>query len=107
MVVAISSVGGESPPPPGTPAGARTDPGAAGEQVTLIIWRDWKGDLYAFCGRKCQRHYAAWVSDPNYPFEKATWSDVSFGCWWCGGDLARGVVWLSPEQLAGSEPVQS
>ena len=57
----------------------------------LIIWHDWKGDLYAFCSRQCQRHYKAWLCDPNYPFEKATWTDVSFGCFWCGGDLSEGV----------------
>lgn len=60
----------------------------------IVIWTDWKGDLYAFCNRQCQRHYQAWVSDPDYPLEKATCTDVSFGCMWCGGDLTEGVKWL-------------
>ena len=49
----------------------------------LVIWRDWKGEFHAFCGQQCQRHYKAWVADPNYPFEKAASTDVSFGCLWC------------------------
>ncbi len=67
---------------------------------TLVIWSDWKGELYAFCGRECQRHYEAWLSDPDYPLEKATSTDASFGCFWCDGDLTRGTIWLDRESLA-------
>jgi hypothetical protein len=70
---------------------------------TLVIWTDWKGELYAFCNRECQRHYQAWLCDPDYPFEKATWTDVSFGCIWCGGDLTQGTIWLSDEAPADSK----
>ena len=44
---------------------------------TLILWCDWKGELYAFCNLCCVCHYESWVCDPNYLFEKATWSDAS------------------------------
>ena len=64
---------------------------------TLILWCDWKGELYAFCRLGCVRYYEGWVCDPNYLFEKATWSDASFGCWWCGDDLTAGVIWLTQE----------
>ncbi len=60
----------------------------------LIIWHDWKGDLYAFCSWTCLGHYKGWACDPNYPFEKATWTNASFGCIWCGGDLSGGAKWL-------------
>jgi hypothetical protein len=69
---------------------------------TLVIWTDWKGELYAFCGRGCLRHYKAWVCDPKYPFQKATRTNVSFGCIWCGGDLTRGTIWLNDEAPAAS-----
>ncbi|MCH7577893.1 MAG: hypothetical protein IH822_08895 [Chloroflexi bacterium] len=68
----------------------------------LVIWRDWKGEFHAFCGRQCQRHYKAWVADPNYPFEKAPSTDVSFGCLWCGGNVTVGVEWFSEEPLAAA-----
>jgi len=67
--------------------------------LTLILWCDWKGELYAFCSLGCVRYYEAWVCDPNYLFEKATWSDASFGCWWCGDDLTAGVIWLTQEPV--------
>jgi len=73
----------------------------------LVIWTDWKGELYAFCNRECLRHYQAWVRDPNYLFEKATWTDASFGCIWCGGDLTQGTAWLSEEAPAGSKDAPS
>ena len=65
----------------------------------LVIWCDWKGELYAFCSRGCQRHYGAWVAGPNYLFEKATWTEASFGCIWCGGDLTAGAEWFSEAPL--------
>jgi hypothetical protein len=86
---------------------AETGPVPAPVRPTLVIWRDWKGDLYAFCSRECQRHYQAWVCDPSYLFEKATWTHVSFGCIWCGGDLTQGTTWLSKEAPAGSETTRS
>ena len=67
----------------------------AGLRPALIIWCDWKGEFYAFCDMTCLRHYAAWVSDPNYLFEKATWTETNFGCKWCGGDLTQGAISLS------------
>jgi hypothetical protein len=67
----------------------------------IVIWSDWKGDLYAFCSRQCQQHYQAWVSDPDYPPAKASSTDVSFGCIWCGGDLTAGVKWLGEEVKSG------
>ncbi len=103
----MSSFAGESSPPHVPPAGTTADPVPVETQVTLVIWCDWKGDMYAFCGRECQRHYAAWVRDPNYSQEKATSTDVSFGCMWCGGDLTRGVKWLSPERAADSKAARS
>lgn len=60
----------------------------------LIIWKDWQGTLYAFCRRECLEHYKNHLADPNYLFEKATFTEHSFGCWWCGGDLSEGVAWL-------------
>lgn len=89
-------------------AEARAEAGAApgAGRPTLIIWCDWKGELYAFCSRECQRRYQAWLCDPNYPLEKATWTDVSFGCIWCGGDLTRGTVWLGDEAPATSKSVR-
>ena len=78
---------------------ARADLGLDRVRPTVVIWSDWKGELYAFCGRQCQRHYQAWLSDPDYPFEKATSTDATFGCFWCGGDLTRGTVWLDRESL--------
>jgi hypothetical protein len=80
--------------------GARADLSLDGLRPTLIIWCDWKGDLYAFCSRECQRHYQSWLCDPDYPLDKATQTDASFGCFWCGGDLTRGTVWLDRESLA-------
>ena len=84
-------------PAPG--AEARTGTGRVLARVgpTLFIWCDWKGELFAFCSLGCVRHYEGWVCEPNYLFEKATWSDASFGCWWCGGDLTAGVIWLTQE----------
>jgi len=67
--------------------------------MSLIIWIDWEGDLYAFCGKECQQHYAAWQSDPNYLFEPATWSDALFGCYWCGGDVTAGSDLLLPDEV--------
>ncbi len=67
---------------------------------TLVIWSDWKGELYAFCGRECQRHYGAWLSDPHYPLKKAASTEASFGCYWCGGDLTKGTIWFDRESLA-------
>ena len=68
----------------------------------LIIWCDWKGELYAFCSWTCLGHYEGWTCDPNYLFEKATWTNASFGCIWCGGDLTLGAIWLSREHTTGS-----
>ncbi len=84
---------------------ARTGAGhvLAGLRPALIIWCDWKGELYAFCSWTCLGHYEGWACDPGYLFEKATWTDASFGCIWCGGDLALGAIWLSHERLAGSQ----
>ncbi|TET96492.1 MAG: hypothetical protein E3J29_05525 [Dehalococcoidia bacterium] len=79
---------------------ARADLGLDRVRPTLVIWSDWKGELYAFCGRECQRHYEAWLSDPDYPHEQATSTDASFGCFWCGGDLTQGTIWLDRESLA-------
>jgi hypothetical protein len=87
-------------PSSGNETSTRADPGLDGVRPALIIWSDWKGDLYAFCSRQCQRHYQAWLCDPDYPLEKATWTDASFACIWCGGDLAQGVTWLDQESLA-------
>jgi hypothetical protein len=81
-------------------ARTRADLGLDKVRPTLVIWSDWKGELYAFCGRQCQRHHEAWLSDPDYPHEPATSTDVSFGCFWCGGDLTRGTIWLDRESLA-------
>ena len=92
-------------PPFGNDARRGADPIFVRVGPTLVIWGDWKGDLYAFCGLACQQHYEVWVCDPNYPFEKATWTEASFGCWWCGGDLTAGVAWLSEEPRAGSKAV--
>jgi hypothetical protein len=81
---------------------------AAGSIATdppdLAIWCDWKGEFYAFCDMTCLRHYGAWVSDPNYLFEKATWTETSFGCKWCGGDLMRGTISLSQGLPAPAPP---
>ncbi len=79
--------------------GARTGSGRVLARVgpTLILWVDWKGELYAFCSHGCVCHYEGWVCDPNYLFEKAIWSEASFGCWWCGDDLTAGVIWLTQE----------
>ncbi len=87
----------------GDEASTGADPDLARLGPTLVIWCDWKGELYAFCGWECQRHYEGWVCDPNYLFEKATWADASFGCIWCGGDLTQGTIWFSREPPAGSE----
>ncbi len=53
----------------------------------LVIWQDWRGEYYGFCSHECQAHYESWAKDPNYPFEKATFTEHSFGCTWCGGNL--------------------
>lgn len=68
----------------------------------LIVWVDWNGDHYILCSSGCLDHYRNWISDPNYPFEKATFVEpgVSFGCTWCGGDLLNGVTWLTPQEEA-------
>ncbi len=55
--------------------------------MVLVIWQDWSGEYYAFCSNECQAHYEAWVKDPNYQFEKATFTEHDFGCTWCGGNL--------------------
>jgi hypothetical protein len=83
---------------------ARTGSGRVLARVgpALIIWCDWKSELYAFCGLGCVRHYETWVCDPGHLFEKAAWSDYSFGCWWCGGDLTAGVTWLTQEPATSS-----
>ncbi len=83
---------------------ARTGSGRVLARVgpTLILWCDWKGELYAFCSLGCLRHYEGWVCDPGYLFEKAAWTDASFGCIWCGGDLTLGATWLSHEHPARS-----
>ena len=65
----------------------------------IVIWCDWKGELYAYCSWECQRRYEVWVCDPDYLFEKATWTDANFGCIWCGGDLTKGTEWLVGEPL--------
>ncbi len=70
----------------------------------IVIWCDWKGELHAYCSRECQRRYEVWVCDPNYLLEKATWTDASFGCMWCGGDLTEGAEWLVGEPLVESAP---
>ncbi len=82
---------------------ARTGAGRvlAGLRPALIIWCDWKGEFYAFCSLADLRHYEGWVCDPNYLFEKATWTNVSFGCIWCGGDLTLKAMWFSQERPAG------
>jgi len=46
------------------------------------------------------RHSQAWLSDPDYALTKATSTDASFGCFWCGGDLTQGTIWLDRESLA-------
>ncbi len=71
-----------------------------GVRPTLVIWSDWKGELYAFCSRECQQHYQAWLCAPDYPLEKATSTDASFGCFWCGSDLTQGTTWLDRDSLA-------
>jgi hypothetical protein len=81
-------------------ASTRAAPGLDGVRPTLIIWSDWKGELYAFCSRECQRQHKAWLCDPDYPLQKATSTDASFGCFWCGGDLTRGTTWLDRQSLA-------
>jgi hypothetical protein len=68
-------------------------------RLMIVIWCDWKGELYAYCSRECQRRYEVWVCNPSYLFEKATWTDASFGCIWCGGDLTEGTEWLVGEPL--------
>jgi hypothetical protein len=75
-------------------ARTRADLGLDRMRPALVIWSDWKGELHAFCSRQCQRQYQAWLSDPDYPLAKATSTDASFGCFWCGGDLTRGTIWL-------------
>ena len=60
----------------------------------LLIWTDWKGDMYAFCSRECLSCYQQHVTDPSDTHEKATHTEHSFGCWWCAGDLTEGVTWL-------------
>ncbi len=65
----------------------------------IVIWCDWKGELYAFCSWECQHRYEVWVCDPNYFLERATRTDASFGCIWCGGDLTAGVEWFSEAPL--------
>ena len=92
---------------PSSGGAARSGAGSdlAGTRVTLIIWCDWKGELYAFCSRECLRRYQGWLCDPNYLYEKATWTDASFGCIWCGGDLTQGTIWLGEEPLADPKVV--
>lgn len=65
--------------------------------LPIIIWQDWKDELFAFCSKECQQHYTAWEADPGYLFERATWSDAIYGCMWCGCDLAKDVEWLSSQ----------
>jgi hypothetical protein len=86
----------------GTEARTGAGPVDVREGPALIIWCDWKGEFYAFCSRRCLLHYEGWVCDPGYLFEKATCTDASFGCIWCGGDLTLGAIWLSQEHPAGS-----
>ena len=44
-------------PASGEETRARADLGLDRVRPTLVIWSDWKGELYAFCSRECQQHY--------------------------------------------------
>ncbi|KKM90273.1 hypothetical protein LCGC14_1240330 [marine sediment metagenome] len=71
--------------------------------MALLIWQDWDGDLFAFCSRECLTSHKTHVTDPSDLHEKATSTEHSFGCWWCGGDLSQGVTWLPKTEAQDPE----
>jgi hypothetical protein len=64
--------------------------------VSLLILEEETGEHAAFDCKMCVDHYLKWKHDPAYPWPKAErpQEGVSFGCFWCGGDLAEKVEWL-------------
>ena len=58
----------------------------------MIIWTDWNGDKYTFCSQLCLRMYREYLADP---IKKHLLPVIlpTFGCWWCGTNLAKEVGW--------------
>jgi len=68
--------------------------------MVLIIWTDWNGDKYAFCGRLCLEVYRRYLGDPTMKHLLPVLLPT-FGCWWCGADLAEGVSKLAEHDDSG------
>lgn len=66
--------------------------------MSLLIFEEDTGELAAFDCKLCLERYKEWRYDPAYPYQKAEKAQVgvSFGCFWCGGDLTDGldIQWL-------------
>jgi len=68
--------------------------------MVLIIWTDWNGDKYTFCGRLCLEMYRRYLADPTMKHMLSVFLPT-FSCWWCGGDIGDTVKWHEDHDDSG------
>jgi hypothetical protein len=64
----------------------------------MIIFVDWQDTHYGLCDKKCLERFKEFLADPTVERpEGGPKEGVTFGCWWCGGDLTEGTQWFGSD----------